>query len=229
MRNDAPATVSDLEIVAEKTYQNSKKISQNDRQRRDEFVDLYGIEFYRQGDADSPAVFRVSVSGDAAYMERFQFKLVIEPYQVSSKIAVSQTSLTTNGRSLSVSNDNISPNPHTHTIDAHTHDVVAGIANVTPSSISFTIECNGIDITAYLRAQCEENGWTWPNGVGVFPSTDLEESFDLMEVACDMEAEGNTDDARAILRQGWKPITLTGTQPFSATMVLYLKYQHMNR
>lgn len=211
MRNDLGTALS---VLSEKTSDNTKSIRRNNLQRRDEFVDLYGIEFHRNGSADSPAVFHVSVSGDAAYMERFQFKLVIEPFQVSSELALTSTSLSI------TDDDNITPNPHNH-------QLVAGVTNIPVTASDFTIEVEGIDITPYLRAQVEEGGWNWFSGEGVYPSSNLEESFDLMEVASDIEAEGG--DGSKILRQGWKPITLRGSQPFSATLVLYLKYQHMNR
>lgn len=211
MRNDLGTALS---VLSEKTSDNTKSIRRNNLQRRDEFVDLYGIEFHRNGSADSPAVFHVSVSGDAAYMERFQFKLVIEPFQVSSELALTPTSLSI------TDDDNITPNPHNH-------QLVAGVTNIPVTASDFTIEVEGIDITPYLRAQVEEGGWDWFSGEGVYPSSNLEESFDLMEVASDIEAEGG--DGSKILRQGWKPITLRGSQPFSATLVLYLKYQHMNR
>ena len=211
MRNDLGTALS---VLSEKTSDNTKSIRRNNLQRRDEFVDLYGIEFHRNGSADSPAVFHVSVSGDAAYMERFQFKLVIEPFQVSSELALTPTSLSI------TDDDNITPNPHNH-------QLVAGVTNIPVTASDFTIEVEGIDITPDLRAQVEEGGWDWFSGEGVYPSSNLEESFDLMEVASDIEAEGG--DGSKILRQGWKPITLRGSQPFSATLVLYLKYQHMNR
>lgn len=226
MRNNDLATISDVEIVAEKTYHNSKKLSQNDRQRRDEFVDLYGIEFSRNGSQNTPAYFHVSVSGDASYLERFQFKIVIEAFQSTAGAETSNVSLSenpdyVNGETLNLL-DTITPNPHKHTI-------VPGMASIPVVSSNFRIYCEGIEITAYLHAQCIANGWNWFNGEGVYPSTDLEQSFDLLEVACDMKAEGREADANKILRQGWKPITLTGDAPFYATMVLYLKYQHMNR
>lgn len=226
MTNDALATLSDVERVAEKTYQNSKKLSQNDRQRRDEFVDLYGIEFSRNGSQNAPAIFHVSVSGDAAYLERFQFKIVIEAFQSTAGAETSATSIKQTPDYVTGSNltltDTVTPNPHKHTI-------VPGMASIPVTTSNFTINCEGINITPYLMAQCVEHGWNWFNGEGVYPSEDLEQSFDLMEVACDMQAEGNTANASKILRQGWKPITLSADAPFYATMVLYLKYQHMNR
>lgn len=224
-----------ISAIAEKTYDNTQSIKKNNRQRRDEFVDLYGIEFAKSGTANSPAVFRVSVSGDAAYLERFQFKLVIDAFQSMAGSEVSMTSLSVDGEVtrhdnsaggvtvvISGEDASITPNPHSHSI-------TAGITEIPVTASDFTIECEGIDITPYLHAQCIENDWNWFDGEGVYPSTELEQSFDLIQVACDMKAEGNEDDADKILRQGWKPITLRGSQPFSATMVLYLKYQHMNR
>ena len=226
MRNNNPATVSDLEIVAEKTYHNSKKLSQNDRQRRDEFVDLYGIEFSRNGSQDSPAIFHVSVSGDASYLERFQFKIVIEAFQSTAGSETSSVSLkenpdTVTGETLNLY-DTLTPNPHKHSI-------IPGMASIPVTTSNFHVYCEGIDITSYLYAQVVENGWSWFSGEGVYPSSDLEQSFDLLEVACDMKAEGNETNANKILKQGWKPITLSADAPFYATMVLYLKYQHMNR
>lgn len=226
MRNNAVATVADVDRVAEKTYQNSKKLSQNDRQRRDEFVDLYGIEFNRNGSPGSPAKFRVSVSGDAAYLERFQFKIVIDSFQSTAGSETSSTSVAENPDVVSgdtlILKDTLTPNPHKH-------NIVPGVATLAVTTSNFTITCNGINITHYLKAQCTENGWSWFNGEGTYPSENLEESFDLLEVACDMKAGGYEDEARQILRQGWKPINLSADQPFNATMVLYLKYQHMNR
>lgn len=236
MRNDnIAARQSDLELVAEKTYQNSKKISQNDRQRRDEFVDLYGIEFARNSvsgaDGKHRAKFRVSVSGDAAYMERFQFKVEIEGFQSTagsetSSVAISEYPDTVSGDTL-ILKDTLNPG-------SHKHSIVPGSATIPVTTGNWKVECETIDVTANLMAQCVENGWSpgWFSGEGVFPSKDLEQSFDMLEVASDFEALGTEQgkqDAETILKQGWKPITITADQPFFATMVLYLKYQHMNR
>ncbi len=226
MRNDAVATISDVELVAEKTYHNSKKISQNDRQRRDEFVDLYGIEFSRNSDNENKAVFHVSVSGDAAYMERFQFKIVIEGFQSTAGSETTGTSVKENPDTVSgdtlVLKDTLTPNPHKH-------NIVPGTATIPVTTSNFQVWCEGQNITSNLMAQCVEHGWDWFDGEGVFPSKDLEQSFDLIEVASDFEADNKPDIASKILQQGWKPITLKADAPFYATMVLYLKYQHMNR
>ena len=141
MRNDnIAARQSDLELVAEKTYQNSKKISQNDRQRRDEFVDLYGIEFARNSVSKNgrhQAQFRVSVSGDAAYMERFQFKVEIEGFQSTagsetSSVAISEYPDTVSGDTL-ILKDTLNPG-------SHKHSIVPGSATIPVTTSNWTVE-----------------------------------------------------------------------------------------
>ncbi len=231
MRNDnIAARQSDLELVAEKTYQNSKKISQNDRQRRDEFVDLYGVEFARNGSPNNPAKFYVSISGDAAYMERFQFKIAIDSFQSTAGSETGTTSVKENPDVVSgdtlILKDTLTPNPHKHSI-------TPGVATIPVTTSNFHISCDGIDITANLMAQCVAGGWHWfDNGSDVYPSKELEQSFDILEVASDFEAlgtEAGKDTAAKLLRQGLKPIELSADAPFHATLILYLKYQHMNR
>ena len=89
--------------------------------------------------------------------------------------------------------------------------------------------CEDIDITPYLMAQ---TGGTFITGEGVFPSIDLEGngvSFDLLEVASDMYAEGKTAEADKILKARFKYFKLTINQHCVAYMILYLKYSHRNK
>ena len=83
----------------------------------------------------------------------------------------------------------------------------------------------GIDVSAYLMAQ---HG-VWIDGEGVWPSTQIEKNFDLLEAAGDMWAEGRRDDANKILRPGYKPIEISANGAFTATMSVYLKYSHVNK
>lgn len=64
-----------LGIVAERTYDNRKDIRQKNVQRRNSFVDLYGIPHYAKSDEDNKATFYVSISQDYIYLNRFQFRL----------------------------------------------------------------------------------------------------------------------------------------------------------
>lgn len=198
--------------VAEKTVQNSQDIKQKNLQRRHNVVDMYGIEYVRQGGAGAPATFRLSLSPDYAYVERFEFKIIIEPFAIPiAGNGIEPTSLTVNGNS-------ISPNPHTH-------DVLAGITFVTTTATDFRMYVEGIDITPYLAAQHD----VWIDGEGVFPSTDLMTNFDLLEVASDMKAEGHDSEANMILEAGYKKVQLTSNSPFQAILVHYPRFSHMNR
>ena len=50
-------------------------------QRRNQVVDVYGMEYTRQGDGDRPATFYLYISPDLIYFERFEFKIIIEGFR----------------------------------------------------------------------------------------------------------------------------------------------------
>lgn len=214
-----------LERISERVYENTKSIRQNDRQRRDRVVDMYGVEFTRVGDGDAPARFYISVSPDMVYLERFQFKLIVSPFVSTVSGGTSAASVRVNDTSLSVAASSITPNPHSHTTDPHTHNVNAGVTLVPAAANNYRISVEGIDVSAYLMAQ---HG-IWIDGEGVWPSTQIEKNFDLLEVAGDMYAEGRKTDADMIVRPGYKPIEISANGAFTATMSLYIKYSHSNR
>lgn len=227
-----------LDRVAERVYENKKSIRQSDLQRRDRVLDLYGIEYYRVGDGGAPARFYISASPDLVYWERFEFKLIIQPFVstagsgvTSATVQVNSTTATVKDTSLSVSSSSITPNPHTHagephshTTNAHTHNINAGVTLYPVTATNFRLSVEGIDITPYLMAQGQ-----WIDGEGVFPSLDIEKNFDLLEVASDLWDEGRETDANKILQSGFKPIEISASGPFSCTLVNYIKYSHMNR
>lgn len=212
-----------LERVAMVTANNAKLLKQNYTQRRDVPVDLYGIEFYRQGDANYPATFYISISPDMIYMERFEFKLIIQPFMASTGV-VGETSLspgpyaTVNEPRLILSNQAVTPNPHTHTL-------TPGMSSIPVTASDFRISVEGIDVTAYLMAQYD----SWINGEGVYPSLDVAKNYDLLQVASDLVAEGREADAGKLTEAGYKKIQISSGSPFSSVLVLYSKYSHMNR
>lgn len=67
-----------IDRVAERAVENGRLLSQGLRQRRNQVVDLQGIEFTRVGTEEYQPSFYVSISQDMIYMERFEFKLIIE-------------------------------------------------------------------------------------------------------------------------------------------------------
>ena len=215
-----------LERVARTTANSAKNISQDNTQRRNQVVDLYGVEFYRQGDGGAPARFYLSISPDMVYMERFEFKLIIQPF-ISTVAAggVQSATVTVDNTSLSVSGTTITPNPHKHTTQAHTHTITGGIAMSQTTAKDFRITIEGIDVTAYLTAQYD----AWIDGEGVYPSLDVDKNYDILEVASDLIAEGRDSDADLLTRSGYKMVEISSNTPFSVVLVAYLKYSHLNR
>lgn len=228
-----------INVLAERVYDNSQDISQKNKQRRTEVVDLYGVEYTRQGaGSSSPATFYISVSPDLVYYQRFQFKLILQPFEsavATSAVSTATTGITVNNKSLSISNDSISPNPHNHGVSdsGHTHSLVQGITYApVPSDVDYYVEIEGEDITPYLIVQGGGED-SWLSGEGVYPSLDINENYDILEVAGDMVAEddGDTSRADALLKSGYKKVKIwnSGGEPFRVTLVNYLKYSHMNR
>lgn len=211
--------------AVERTASNTQDIRQKNRQRRNQVTDIYGVEYTRQGDANTPAVFYIPVSPASAYLERFSFKLIIQPFASSVGSGTESAVVTVNSRNLSVNNDTISPNPHSHTTDSHTHNLVSGLSLTHTESSNFRVAIEGMDITPYLMAQYGE----WIEGEGVYPSLEIDEDYDILEVASDFMAEGRDSDVNKLVRSGYKPVTITSDGPFQVTMVVWVRFSHVNR
>ena len=102
---------------------------------------------------------------------------------------------------------------------------MTGITPTPVTATNFGVKVEGIDITPYLAAQYGN----WINGEGVWPYLDIEKDYDLLEVASDLIAEGREADAEKITKAGYKAVEITADGPFQVTLVLYLKYNHLNR
>jgi len=214
---------SALNKMAERIADRTVESRQDQLQRRNQVVDIYGMEFTRQGDTNHPAVFYISVSPDLIYYERFEFKIIIQPFAmpIGGNGATGTTKIQMNETSLNVNQQTVSPNPHKHTIEPHNHSLDAGVSLFTSSVSDFEIWIEGIDITPYLKAQY--NG-AWINGEGVFPVKGLS-NYDLLKAVGFMP----TWQRGAILTPGYKKVELKGKGVFNATLVNYLKYSHVNR
>lgn len=230
-----------IQRLSERLYDNTRNLREKDRQRRQTFQDMYGFEMTRQADANNPAQFYVSITSDMVYMERFEFKIIIQPFasyangMEMATVDVNPTSLTVGNTSLTDNNNAITPNPHNHEITPnphdhstvpHTHNLTQGITLTHTTASDFRLYVEGIDVTPYLMAQYDGE---WIDGEGVYPTMSVIDNYDLLEVACDMVAEGKYDDAYKIVHAGFKPVTLTSNAPFQATIVTYIKLCHMNR
>ena len=211
--------------AVERTAANHEDIKQKNRQRRNQVTDIYGVEYTRQGDSNTPATFYLPVSPASAYLERFSFKLIIQPFSSTAGSGTESATVDVNNRSLSISGSSISPNPHDHSTQPHTHNLVSGIALTHTTATDFRVAIEGIDVTPYLMAQYGE----WIDGEGVYPSMEIDEDYDILEVASDFEAEGRTSDVNKLVRSGYKPVTITSNAPFQVTMVVWIRFSHVNR
>lgn len=214
---------SALSKVAERVADRTTESKQDQLQRRNQVVDMYGMEFTRQGDSEHPAAFYISVSPDLIYYERFEFKIIIQPFAmpVGGGGATGTSSVQVNGTNLAVNQNIVTPNPHSHTTEPHNHSLDAGITMFSSHISDFEIWIENHNITPYMKTFYNNE---WVDGEGVFPSKGLK-NYDLLEVV------GIMPDwlKGTVLAPGYKKIELKGKGVYSATLVNYLKYSHVNR
>lgn len=151
-----------IERVAARTVKNTQDIKQKNKQRRYSVVDMYGVEYTRQGDGGAPARFYISISPDMVYLHRFEFKLIIQPFVSTVTGATQSAVVNVDETSLAVTNGNITPNPHSHTTQPHSHNVVNGISMTHTTANDFRVSIEGVDITPFLAAQY--NSWISRDG-----------------------------------------------------------------
>lgn len=219
--------------LAERQGDLAHDIQRKNKQRRTGFVDLYGVEYTRQGDANTPARFYISVSPDLEYYERFQFKLYIQPFATTVTGATSDAEVEVKNTSLSVSDNAIRPNPHRHNTEPHTHTVINGMKLITTTASNFKVSIEGIDVTDYLVAQHDGD---WISGEGLYPSDDIStgddepnDFYDILDVAGMLKDEGEDDKVTRLLQPGFKPIEISANGAFQVSLINYLKYSHINR
>ncbi|WP_245186805.1 hypothetical protein [Enterococcus larvae] len=214
---------SALNRLAERVADRTEENRQSQLQRRNQVVDIYGMEFTRQGDTNHPAAFYISVSPDIIYYERFEFKIIVQSFAmpIAGNGMTKSADVIVNDTSLGINGTVVTPNPHEHTTVPHSHSLEAGISLVTSEVSDFEIWIEDIDITPYLKLQYPG---TWIDGEGVFPSADFS-NYDLLKAVGYMPAW----QKGVILAPGYKKVELKGTGIFNATLVNYLKYSHVNR
>lgn len=214
-----------LNILAERTIDNSHQLRRGINQRRNGMEDLYGICFSAEGDAQNPATFYISLSPDYVYLQRFAFKFVIKPFTTTVKGATDSASVQVSGTSLSVSGSSVSPNPHSHGTEPHTHNIINGMAFVNTTSSNWRVKIADVDITAYLASQ---HG-SWIDGEGIYPDANMVNFYDILQVASDMTTYGEIEQREAILASEFKKVEILSDAPFGVDAYLYLKYANTNR
>lgn len=190
-----------LNILAEKTYDLKKNMSEKDKQRRNQVVDLYGVDFYRESHEVSAgrniASIWVSISPDLVYYERFQFKLYIA---------------NTTARDFSV--------------EVLT-DVKQSDGTYAEESIDLTPYLQAQENGDWITGGREK---PYPNDEDITDTPEAPaNAYDILEVIGDLYAEGEDEKATALERPEFKRFRIIADEPFSCAMILYLKYSHLNR
>lgn len=234
----------EVQRIAERTADNKQAIAQMNKQRRNSVVDMFGVPFTSYGDANNPATVYLSVSPDLIQYSRFQLKISIEPFRsTAGSVSISNTSLSASGTSegsiasntdhqglvelevdVESTSSAITPNPH-----GHTATVTGGVSTIHTTANDFHLLIDNVDITPYLQAQ---HGGDWISGEGIYPTNTIEDIidfYDILDVAGLLYAEGEMEKHKKLLEPGFKPITLTSSQPFQATIYLYVKYNYAGR
>ncbi len=214
--------------VAERTLDNRYQLNRSKMQRRTKFSDLYGIEYLRQGDANNPATFYISVSPDFVYYERFALKLQIMPFVSTVTGGTGNATVDVNPTTLADGSP-VLPNPHDHTTQPHTHNIIKGVTFTNVTSSNWGVRIHGVDITDYL---IEQQDGAWIDGEGIYPNNrldDLEDFYDILDVACVLDAEGRTADVNKLLTPEFKKIEIYSDAPFQVAAMVYLKYSMTNR
>ncbi len=219
-----------LNRIAERTYDNTRQLRKGINQRRNGMEDLYGVMFSADGDANNPATFYVSLSPDYVYLQRFAFKFVIKPYATTVQGGTDSASVTVNGTSLGISNNAITPNPHSHGTQPHTHNLITGKSFVQTTSDYWRIRIAGVDITAELMEQHDGEfiDMTDVSGEKVFPNNRLEDVMDFYDVLA-VTTLLSEEERDAILRPEFKKVEIISDAPFGVDAYLYMKYDHTNR
>lgn len=212
-----------LSTITKRQRDQSIESDRSQLQRRNKVVDLFGIEYTRQGDTSHPATFYLSVSQDLIYYERFEFKIIIQPFAmpIGGNGSTGMASAQVRDTSLSISGGNINPNPHGHVSVPHNHSLDAGVSLFTSSVSDFELWIEDINLTPYLKAQF---GGKWIDGEGVFPEKGII-NYDILKAIPYMP----TWQQGLILSSGYKKVELRGKGVFNATLVNYTKYSHVNR
>ena len=163
-----------MNSLAEKVIDNTRQLKRGVNQRRNGMEDLFGICFSSNGDASTPASFYISLSPDYVYLQRFAFKFVIKPFVTSVKGGTDSAVVAVNDRSLQTDGRSITPNPHSHGTQPHTHNVIDGVGLVHTTSSTWQILIDGVDITPYLEEQQDASPLL--DGEGVYPNKELTDS-----------------------------------------------------
>lgn len=202
-------TQKQLNVLAERTHELKKNISEKDKQRRNQVVDLFGVDIARQSGGDGKARYYVSISADLVYYMRFQFKVYIETPVEHSKL---------NNFKIIIKNARVEQDGM----------YVKQDIDLTPY---LKAQITNDDGTMEEWIDGDNDYKAWPNNN--IPDEEVSSSpanaYDILEVASMMYAEGKPELAEAVIRPEFKTFQFEADGEFFGAMILYLKYSHLGR
>lgn len=194
-----------LNMLSEKTLDNSKQLKRDIHQRRNGMEDLYGVCFSSHAnepeeDGRYRARFYVSLSPDYVYLHRFAFKFVIMPSLIEGEDP-------STGRDWRVAIDGVP-----------IADYLKEQQGLQPSDPLFSgvgvYPSNGLDDSD----DDVENFYDILDVISV-----------MIAEGQDPDQSDPPSDVYKILRPRFKPVTISSLKPFSVDAYLYLKYSNTNR
>lgn len=237
--------------LSRRVNHNTTTLDQNNTQTRTLVTDDFDKEYQVSGENGTVGVW-LALSGDMIYIERWEFKLISEPFTVpvssggmvpvslnidtSSVTSTGSRTLNLNGTldveddQIDLSDGNISPRSHSHSIDLSGLQITPN-----PHTHDLTAGVTHVD-TDYsnlqialdgvdLTAQFKQQFPSWIQGQGMFPDTSLENRFDILKALTYIN-----DDVRSqLLTPGYHRLTFTADGLFSFKIREFKKYNFLNR
>lgn len=190
-----------LNMLSEKTLDNSKQLKRDIHQRRNGMEDLYGVCFSAHAneldEGRYKAKFYISLSPDYVYLHRFAFKFVIMPSIIEGESP-------SEGRDWKITIDGV-----------NITDFLKEQQNLQPSDPLFDGE--GV-YPKYSLTDTTENFYDILDVISV-----------MIAEGQDPDQSDPPSDVYKILQPKFKPVIISSLKPFSVDAYLYLKYSNTNR
>lgn len=245
-------TIDAFSILTNRTNDIQHRQTQQNRQRRNLVTDDFDKEYDIVGDQGVNGSIWLAISPDLIYIERWEFKVIVEPFTVplaSGDSAMSPVTLTIPPVDLEVSetalsaetevdfenesaSTTITPDPHTHTItpnplnleiNPRTHTHHMN-AGVTLNPSQFT------DLHILLdghdfTAQFKAQFPDWISGEGMFPDTTVSNRYDILKALDSLPKS----EVSQYLQQGYHRLEFQADGIYSIKIREFKKYSFINR
>lgn len=224
--------------ISKVTNRNRSRGRTEQYQRRTMVCEDFDKEYSASGDGtNGTASIWLAVSPDLIYFERWELKIIIDPFvvhsvegdgattQITHKIEPADLTVT---ETLVPSTPHehkhyISPNPHSHAItnSTHSHSINPGITSY-PSELSqFEVMMDWIDLTPYFRTQYPD----WITHDGMYPDTTVQHRYNILDAVNYM-----SDLERSkILAPGYHRLDFKADGLFTARIREFKKYSFIHR